>query len=561
MVKQYKNDIELINTNVRDDLIAELDANISGFRDIAWRSTSKRFTKKDAKTIKYELAILVTNSYWGHIKKHKVNNKWESLYYETLKAKLGKNYRKYIDTCYDIQSGVAISSFRKRDGHTQKYKLKKKVRECCDRIFLGEIKRHRLMNRDGSVMTDWSDYAVSKLNEKGEFQQKVDNKKYKFDSKVLLNKNNGTILTHLFSDLYKYKTGRKTKAQVQRWIDIIKEAGGDINDGNRWDGERLEKLHKSSLEIYNKMMTDIIGEGYVGQIYKERNTGRLYATGYTSLQSMQREQRRIIMGGLGYYEYDMENAHYAILEQYYNMLTNRKLKRVREYMKNTKAIRYRLVKETGNDYRTIKQCLISLIYGGGISDTHNTIEGITNKSGIYETIEKQHSSKKLVQECWERFVSNKIVVDLHAEVDIAYRVIKQSWIETGSGKGRRVKNMSNKTAALYRLDRTELREKSKGQLLSHFLQGIEARILLGIINEEGRTYFVMPHHDGWVSKLDWNIKRLEQLIAQDTRKMLLDYNGIQGAFDIRIKKVQLHDVVEGDWVETILSKGLVDTIH
>ena len=45
MVKQYNNDIELINTNVRDDLIAELDANISGFRDIAWRSTSKRFTK------------------------------------------------------------------------------------------------------------------------------------------------------------------------------------------------------------------------------------------------------------------------------------------------------------------------------------------------------------------------------------------------------------------------------------------------------------------------------------------------------------------------------------
>ena len=141
MVKQYKTDTDRINTNVREDLIRELDNNISGFRDIAWRSRSKRFTHKDAKTVKYELAELITNSYWGHIKKHKVNNKWESLYYETLKQKLGKNYRKHMDTCYDIQSGVAISSFRKKDGHTQKYKLKKKVRDICDSIFLGEIKK------------------------------------------------------------------------------------------------------------------------------------------------------------------------------------------------------------------------------------------------------------------------------------------------------------------------------------------------------------------------------------------------------------------------------------
>ena len=43
--------------------------------------------------------------------------------------------------------------------------------------------------------------------------------------------------------------------------------------------------------------------------------------------------------------------------------------------------------------------------------------------------------------------------------------------------------------------------------------------------------------------------------------MLLDYNGMKGAFHIKIKKMELTDVVEGDWVETILSKGLVDTLH
>ena len=64
-----------------------------------------------------------------------------------------------------------------------------------------------------------------------------------------------------------------------------------------------------------------------------------------------------------------------------------------------------------------------------------------------------------------------------------------------------------------------------------------------------------------VSRLDWNTAQLEQLIALDTRKMLLDYNGMKGAFHIKIKKMELTDVVEGDWVETILSKGLVDTLH
>ena len=130
-------------------------------------------------------------------------------------------------------------------------------------------------------------------------------------------------------------------------------------------------------------------------MYKERNTGRLYGVGKGNIQNKQKELRTMLLSGMGYYDYDMENAHYNILEQYYRMLSNKKLKRIRQYVNNTKGIRYRLVKETGNNYRTIKQCLISLIYGGGIDNTHNTINGISRKSGIYETIEKQHSSKTI----------------------------------------------------------------------------------------------------------------------------------------------------------------------
>ena len=560
MVDRYKTNTDIHNSNVREDLIDALDEKMIGFRDILWRSKSKRFRDKDAKTVKYELVILITDCYWKHELKHKSDKTYYSLFYEKLKSRLGKDYRKYIDTVFDIKSGVAISSPFTKNGLTQKYKLKDEVVSICDNIFRKDIKQHSLMDRSGKRMTEWADYAVSRTNEQGDFQKKVNNKRYKFSPKVLLNKNNGTLLTHMWSDLWKYKSGRLQKSQVRKWIEIIEACGGDINKEKTWTTDRLVELHDSSLEIYNKMMIDIVGIGYVGQQYVEKDSGRLYAQGYGSLQSMKTEQRRILMGGLGYWEYDMENAHYTIVEQYYNMLSNRRLTQIRKYVKDTKGVRERLVKETNISYDTIKQCLISLIYGAGIQNKHIFINGKNEDSGIYKTIGKEASNNVHKDELWNNFVSNKIVLDLHSEIDTAYKIIKESWIESGSGKGKRMKNMSNKTTAVFiETENGDMRTKSKGKLLSHFLQGIEARILWGIMNEE-RDSFVMPHHDGWVSKWEWDTKRLEQLISTDSKKMLLDYNNLQDGFDIKIKKVEMTNVISGDWTEKILTKGVVDTI-
>ena len=172
-------------------MIDALDEKMIGFRDILWRSKSKRFRDKDAKTVKYELVILITDCYWKHELKHKSDKTYYSLFYEKLKSRLGKDYRKYIDTVFDIKSGVAISSPFTKNGLTQKYKLKDEVVSICDNIFRKDIKQHSLMDRSGNRMTEWADYAVSRTNEQGDFQKKVNNKRYKFSPKVLLNKNNG----------------------------------------------------------------------------------------------------------------------------------------------------------------------------------------------------------------------------------------------------------------------------------------------------------------------------------------------------------------------------------
>ena len=153
-----------------------------------------------------------------------------------------------------------------------------------------------------------------------------------------------------------------------------------------------------------------------------------------------------------------------------------------------------------------------MIYGAGIQNKHIFINGKNEDSGIYKTIGKEASNNVHKDELWNNFVSNKIVLDLHSEIDTAYKIIKESWIESGAGKGRRMKNMSNKTTAVFiETENGDMRTKSKGKLLSHFLQGIEARILWGIMNEE-RDSFVMPHHDGWVSFNNWDTDILEKII-------------------------------------------------
>ena len=56
------------------------------------------------------------------------------------------------------------------------------------------------------------------------------------------------------------------------------------------------------------------------------------------------------------------------------------------------------------------------------------------------------------------------------------------------------------------------------KLLSHMLMGIEASILVFIMEEEQKS-FIMPQHDGWVSLVDWNTKTLEKIIKAKTIRL------------------------------------------
>ena len=112
----------------------------------------------------------------------------------------------------------------------------------------------------------------------------------------------------MFSDIYKYKTGRLDQRH-RKWLGVLDNIDADIIDDLRLGTDRLLELHTSTIEIWGQINIDIIGDGNIGMMYKERNTGRLYGVGKGNIQNKQKELRTMLLSGMGYYDYDMENAH------------------------------------------------------------------------------------------------------------------------------------------------------------------------------------------------------------------------------------------------------------
>ena len=139
----------------------------------------------------------------------------------------------------------------------------------------------------------------------------------------------------MFSDIYKYKTGRLGYSDIEKWLGVLDNIGADIDDDLRFGTDRLLELHTSTIEIWGQINIDIIGDGNIGMMYKERNTGRLYGVGKGNIQNKQKELRTMLLSGMGYYDYDMENARYTILGQYYKMISGETLS-INHYTKKTK---------------------------------------------------------------------------------------------------------------------------------------------------------------------------------------------------------------------------------
>ena len=136
---------------------------------------------------------------------------------------------------------------------------------------------------------------------------------------------------------------------IQRCIDVIRE----IKDTGKIGSENLNQYTKELLKIDPDTLTEIrnsltdlrdiadseaLPKGKVYQIYYQGDSGRLYTTGNTSIQQMNRLIRPIVMGGLGYWDYDIENCHFTLMKHIASYYGYKRLDSIEEYLVNKSVI-------------------------------------------------------------------------------------------------------------------------------------------------------------------------------------------------------------------------------
>ena len=164
-------------------------------------------------------------------------------------------------------------------------------------------------------------------------------------------------------------------------------------------------------------------------------------------------------------------------------------------------------------------------------------------------------------ELFNRVKENEMIRGLHREIKQSTNHMAKHWIvEKYKGK-EMVLNPFQKMKPLHTKDGKEV---AKNKIVSHMLLGIEASILVFVMEEELKA-FTMPHHDGWVSYNNWDTGILEKIIKAKTTRMMVDYNGIAKGFDIKITKKRIGDITKGKWAKEILRaktiKELVSDKH
>jgi len=555
--KQHKNiaDRLFVSTNIREELVLALDSRVGGFRDIAWISKSK--TYNTIKDIKFNLCMIILNEYNGHKKKHNIDKAYSSYSSVNSRNILGNNADKLMSLVFNkIHPGNEIDLIKQRT--TLKYKLKPEIIEICDDVHLGEYKLHARITRDGNKLNTIPDYVVRSISDGGLIKKNT-SKKYTWNNVVQLNEDNILIMVKMWSELFRNKVGKKN--DIRHWCNVLNSLGENYESYTK---TKLENRVKHSLELINKTTVDVLGEGRILQLYQEKDSGRLYGDEWLNLQTLPREMRYMAMGGNGYWEYDMENAHYNIMNQFTNMLAGKPLDAIAKYTRTTAETRVRISKATGVDYEIIKQILIRMIYGASVKQYH-TYDEYTQKNydnAIMDVLlGYTDDNRNDAVGLFDTIAKNKDIIGLSNDIESAKEHIEKNYKIVEKRKHKYLLNTYGKETPL--IDKYG-RKKSPGSLLSHMMQGIEAALLMFVIEEEGEM-FIMPHHDGWVSMIDWDTDTIQRIIKVKSLKMMNDYNDKDASFDIKITKKKINDIDKGDWATKVLNiksvKELISSSH
>lgn len=252
--------------------------------------------------------------------------------------------------------------------------------------------------------------------------------------------------------------------------------------------DELTNFRKSLLELRDITDSEMLPKGKMYQHYYEGQTGRVYSTGQHSLQRMKKIIRDIVLGGVGYWDYDIQNCHYTIMNQLGNDYGLRTFNSFDNYIKNKSKIRKSLSKELKVDVSIIKECIIAILYG--------CKKSVGDKNKLTELLGRD-KHLKLLQNDWiiELFGDREDITNSIIEKTIR-EPKKYRWLKLKGIKKQYFENCRNKR--LNYLDENGKKTQNRF-VLAHILQGIESKMLdicMGV--ELGRVGVLI--HDGFVTR-------------------------------------------------------------
>jgi hypothetical protein len=223
--------------------------------------------------------------------------------------------------------------------------------------------------------------------------------------------------------------------------------------------------------------------GSIPVLYQQKSTGRLTEV----LYALQNTEREVLSAALtGFWDYDLQNAHYSILSGWAKRL-GRTTPVVDEYLRNKKEIRSELAKHCNADVGDIKECLIAILYGATLS-ANPDYATIPRVLGIPAT---------------KLFIAHPFIRDLRNEVQTIAQPIVDSLPrhrgQVGNAMGVFVAYPDNPLM----------------RYLCHALQGVEALALRTVVEHCG-DQILLCMHDGWVARNRLNCQELETLIERQT---------------------------------------------
>ena len=254
----------------------------------------------------------------------------------------------------------------------------------------------------------------------------------------------------------------------------------------------LKRLQERTAQVIAMAHIADAGRRNVRHRYVESDSGRLFAQGAGNLASAPGAVRKTALMGMGMWDYDVENCHFAIIAEMARR-AGHECVAIKGYLADKDKIRASIAETIGISINRAKKCLLAVMYGARTTEWE--------KNAIPEAIGKEKAAL---------LYKLPLFADVAADVKLARNAILAKAPLNRQG------NLPNAFGKAIRLEaKGKEKAKTPEQRLAHLTQGIEA-LALKACTDLSPHDIILLQHDGFTASKPLNVKALESAIETAT---------------------------------------------